>query len=447
MKLQKKQEKLYNRNMVSGITLIALVVTIVVLLILAGITISTLFGENGIITAARKAADDTKQDEINTEQGVSSLEEQMNNAMDSSSLMSLIKANSFVTAQQGNQIVNDRAGKTMIVPVGFRVTNDATEIDKGVVIEDKIGNQYVWVPVSNSEFDEMFGSSVNYYNETNYFGKLYNFTTTGKSSPINVAIGSNSGESEPEIITAYDGSDAPYNADFKTAISQTMTCSEFQAELQSKFNEMANSVKQYKGFYIGRYEASSLNTANPKTIKGVNPSNNINWYNIYKNMQGIEKYTNSVVQSDVVTNMIWGCQWDRTLDWIASTNTKIGYAGLKDARSWGNYYDSEKFEYTKIDGTKGTKEKGTSYSDGILIPTGSAEFTKTNNIYDLAGNLTEFTMETHYGDDRNYRGGEYSTSGTYGPPAARQFHGSSGFRSGNSVFGSRPILYVKPTAE
>ena len=49
----------------SGITLIALVVTIVVLLILAGITISLVFSENGIIAKAREAAEKTNQAVIN----------------------------------------------------------------------------------------------------------------------------------------------------------------------------------------------------------------------------------------------------------------------------------------------------------------------------------------------------------------------------------------------
>ena len=49
----------------SGITLIALLVTIVVLLILAGITISLVFSENGIIAKAREAAEKTNQAVIN----------------------------------------------------------------------------------------------------------------------------------------------------------------------------------------------------------------------------------------------------------------------------------------------------------------------------------------------------------------------------------------------
>lgn len=49
-----------NLNSVKGITLIALIVTIIVLLILSGVTISSLSGKNGILTAALKAAEDTK---------------------------------------------------------------------------------------------------------------------------------------------------------------------------------------------------------------------------------------------------------------------------------------------------------------------------------------------------------------------------------------------------
>ena len=51
------REKLKRKN---GITLIALVVTIVVLLILAGVSISMLLGENGIITQANESKTETR---------------------------------------------------------------------------------------------------------------------------------------------------------------------------------------------------------------------------------------------------------------------------------------------------------------------------------------------------------------------------------------------------
>lgn len=80
--INKEEKNELNLRNIKGITLIALVVTIVVLLILTGITISTLFGENGIINAAKRAADDTAKDQNNTEQGIQNLTDEMNEALE-----------------------------------------------------------------------------------------------------------------------------------------------------------------------------------------------------------------------------------------------------------------------------------------------------------------------------------------------------------------------------
>ena len=74
------KHKIYEKTTThnSGITLVALVVTIVVLLILAGVTITMLFGENGIIKKAQEAKEATERDQQETEQGFSSLAEQIN---------------------------------------------------------------------------------------------------------------------------------------------------------------------------------------------------------------------------------------------------------------------------------------------------------------------------------------------------------------------------------
>ncbi|MFR2534255.1 MAG: hypothetical protein ACLS95_03370, partial [Clostridia bacterium] len=57
-----------------GITLIALVITIIVLIILAGVAINTLVGENGIITQAQRARNETAQGQREELSGLASLE-------------------------------------------------------------------------------------------------------------------------------------------------------------------------------------------------------------------------------------------------------------------------------------------------------------------------------------------------------------------------------------
>ena len=63
----------------SAITLIALIITIIVLLILAGVTLTMLMGENGIIKKAQLAKEKTNEAQIEEEKNLKSLEEQINN--------------------------------------------------------------------------------------------------------------------------------------------------------------------------------------------------------------------------------------------------------------------------------------------------------------------------------------------------------------------------------
>lgn len=136
-----------------GITLIALVITIVILLILSGVSIGILVGENGILKQATKAKEETKK---------TSLEEQRQLAM----------LNAI--ANNENQTYTDKNGDNAIIPAGFSITGIEGEgvISDGLVIIDSEGNEFVWIPVEDTfQADEMtiaddeqnFVSSVNKY--------------------------------------------------------------------------------------------------------------------------------------------------------------------------------------------------------------------------------------------------------------------------------------------
>ena len=81
MEDNKKCLYLYNKNMnkkqENGITLVALVVTIVVLLILAGISLNLVLGQNGIISRAQDARNQTVEGQVNTEKAVNALTDEM----------------------------------------------------------------------------------------------------------------------------------------------------------------------------------------------------------------------------------------------------------------------------------------------------------------------------------------------------------------------------------
>lgn len=64
-----------------GITLVALVVTIVVLLILAGISLNLVLGQNGIITRAQQAKNNTEADSVQTNKDMQTMENTMTNLL------------------------------------------------------------------------------------------------------------------------------------------------------------------------------------------------------------------------------------------------------------------------------------------------------------------------------------------------------------------------------
>lgn len=116
---------------------------------------------------------------------------------------------------------------------------------------------------------------------------------------------------------------------------------------------------------------------------------NVTWYNAYVNLRTLG------VNENVKANMLYGCLWDETLQWFRETNAvgeneKETAANLYRSESWGNHKNSEEFTYYKnVSGDIGTKIK----EESIRTPTGATERNKANNIYDMAGNVWENTME------------------------------------------------------
>ena len=137
-------------------------------------------------------------------------------------------------------------------------------------------------------------------------------------------------------------------------------------------------------------------------------------------------YENSkkiAANSNVVSTMIWGCLWDRTLIWLEETGEKT-YAEIDDSSTWGNHNDSS-----------GAAEA----NSGEKRATGFSEAWKANNIYDLAGNVYERTIEAYDTYGRVGRGGYYGDSGSNFPASGRYSNGPSGT---GSLYGTRPALYV-----
>ena len=314
----------------------------------------------------------------------------------------------------------DSTGDKVPVPNGY-VGSKATgenEIDTGYVIYEgeeevndsnveeaqKTRNQYVWIPVPDAS--KMYGTDAN----GKKWGKLYEFTTdTGENiDPVTGARPLNWSESdgimnistgsfrEPDSVIKND-----IDSKLKTLNVESITTNNFLVQLEQEFNSMINSVEKYEGFYIGRYETGDLNKEEVVIRKGNTDIGNQTWYTMYSKIKNLSNANNNIK-----TSLIWGNQWYRTLAWLIESKSKTIDEILKST-TWGNYRNST-FKYLDNSGNSITKEMGSS----IKIPTGCSEYTKANNIYDLAGNVNEWTMISYSNYSRSDNGGNYDDTGS-----------------------------------
>ena len=352
-------------------------------------------------------------------------------------------------------VEEDASGDKVPVPNGYVGSSVAgeNEIDTGYVIYEgeeavtdsnvadaqKNRNQYVWVPVP--DISKFYGTDAN----GKKWGKIYTFSSSTSSGydeitgtqPYNwsesngvMTISSKKNYREPDVVAKYSSTGYDMDSRLKTLGIGAKTTHEFLNQLEKEFNNMVASVEKYGGFYIGRYETGNINQDTPVIQKGNTNISIQTWYNMYKRCKNIRG-----ANTNVETGMIWGNQWDRTLMWLIETGSKTKEQIADDSTSWGNYYNAT-FEYVNSSGSTATKNENSS----TRIPTGSAEYTKANNIYDLAGNVRDWTMEAGSTYGRVSRGGNYSHSGDGFPADNRYYYSPAG---SYSFYGCRSALYIK----
>ena len=321
------------------------------------------------------------------------------------------------------------SGKKAPIPVGYvasQVTGE-TGIDTGLVIYEgtvpvtgtQVGvpgteawdascnrNQWVWVPVSDVS---------RIYDTNTRKSKLYSITQTGRSNYSNSNY-------EPGVL--------PNNRDNERYFSQYnlsgMTKKKLLYELETELDETIKSIEKYGGFYIGRYENGETKTVKP-VVKRMSSNPYASWYDTYVNLRTL------VPNENLKANIIWGCLWDETLQWFRESGAKTD-AEIYNSATWGNHLDSEGFTYyTNVAGGTGSKTKGR----GKSIPTGSTERNKANNIYDMAGNQWEWTLEGNGNYGRRLRGGDcvYNAS-VYS--VGNRYNGNP-----SNAYASRAYFYIK----
>ena len=288
-------------------------------------------------------------------------------------------------------------------------TTDA--VDYGLVIKDKKDNEWVWIPVDETTLATMCNTANETENtlcgtsgETAVKTKLYSSTITiGKDSNTitRTTPGTTSDYREPDLVVGSNGTSYDAKEEYYKDILGFSSKEKMAEAFVADYNEMIVSIGKYGGFYIGRYELSESG------VKKDQPTlTKTNWYDLYQKCKILN------ASNKVEARMIWGCQWDATMNWLISSGAKTSDEVNKDSSSWGNYYS------TSVKAEDGTTEIKASKKTEKLN-TGVTTFTMANNIYDLAGNVSEWTQEAYSTYSRASRGGVFNADGSAFPASDR----------------------------
>ncbi len=263
-----------------------------------------------------------------------------------------------------------------IIPKDFKVSSNLNEqtIETGLVVLDGNDNEWVWIPVD--DVTEMYTTDEAPYTLRGDTGVTSSMASKSEiiSGRTRIKPGKNTSPyfREPDLVgsgtTSYDYSSLYYGQAGFTSLQ------EMAQSFADDYEEMIESIGEYGGFYVGRYELTG--TVNSPTEVSGTSLVNVNWYNLYN---ACKKFTTNEVES----RMIWGCQFDIVCKYISERGSKVN---LNYLSKWGNFKNAE---VKSSDGNSIIKASGTS----SILDTGITTFTMANNIYDIAGNFYEYTQE------------------------------------------------------
>ena len=384
MKRTKQQKEKFNQ----GITLVALVVTIVVLLILAGVSLNLVLGENGIISKAREASTKTVQAQQNSEIEMNLLEQELANATKEPDPAEGVKMPTGFYYVGGT--------KTSGIVISDNVNDKDKYKNKAVVGTDLLGNQYVWIPCTTDSTSSKL---------------QYARTEWGVEED-----GDDNSRAIKDELTLTDASVTYSDADTANGINADVS-----KEIVAQIKAEKTSVAKYGGYYIGRYEVGK-NSDTAVVKYNQTPYASITWSTAY----GLAKkiITNSEVNSYLCSSYAW----DTAVNFIQNNSTAKNYA-------------------TSIEGFNGNwnPQALKDPSGNVIKPAGTSQQLNTGlttqfcNIFDMGGNEAEFTTELNPGTSETVvlRGGY---NGHHSPAGYRWDHLSG---SAHIVYGFRATLFLK----
>ena len=382
---------LKNKN--KGITLIALVITIIILLILAGISISALTNQ-GLFKNAKIAQNATEKAEAEQGQRLNEYEDEinkyLNNSNEDKKEVKLVADNiNKVLSTTDNTELKDAKENKIVVPAGFKIVNGATTVDKGIVIEDVTetatkGSQFVWIPVG----------------------------TIIKSDGTNVTItlGRYDFNSTTGVESAYSGTYVEEDS------NDSSTLKKYGNTIAKNITNFKNSVATNGGYYIGRYEARTATARNAagNALTQITEKGTENVYNYVTQLQAAQLSQNMYNNDNFTSDLMNSYAWDTATVFIQNCGTNAKYSRQNSLNT-------------------------------ALLQTGTNSLTDTSkidvqcNIYDMASNIREWTTETSNNSSLpcGNRGGIYYNSDYY---TSTRY----GDRTSDSsvVIGFRPLLYL-----